>query len=81
MSHPDYQYWYAFCFMITTKDGAMHATCYIGRDEMNINMNTIAEAKRTAKVDDEAVMISCSFLGLMTREAFTGENIDRAAEG
>lgn len=76
MSFSEYKYWYAFCFMNTNETGQTYGTCYRGLDVRGVRMCDIAEAKEVANMPNESVMISCSLLGLMTREAFTGDDID-----
>ncbi len=69
MTDKPLKYWYSFCF----QESNATASTYIGYSENKINMHKIREAKKSAELGPNAVMISCCYLGYMTREEFTGE--------
>lgn len=67
-------HWYSFAFIGTTETGAtMHASTYSGWPTQLITKPRIEEAKRCAGAKPEAVLLSCCYLGHMTRAEMIGE--------
>jgi hypothetical protein len=70
---PDKSYYYAFSFSYSEAQKTTIASCYIGYPDKKITLSRIKEAKRYAEIDEKAVLISCSYLGHMTKKEFMGE--------
>jgi len=67
----DQKHWYCFSFSGKTLDGVMgQASVYIGYDQPGISNPRIMMAKEAAGVRADAVLIACSYLGLMSRDDF-----------
>lgn len=67
-------YWYSLAFLDSAPNGApMNASTYMGWPEQLINKPRIDEAKRGAGVGPGAVLLSCCYLGHMTRPEMLGE--------
>jgi hypothetical protein len=74
----DELYWYALVFQKSVQNSAGYsatttASIYMGWPSRKVTLERIAAAKKGVDVPDDAVIISCSYLGFMTRAEFTGE--------
>ena len=74
-------HWFCFCFEWILKGKVVKASSYIGRYDKDITMEVIDEARDRALVDEHSVLISCSYLGCMTNEKFTGKVEDDESRG
>lgn len=65
-------HWYCFSYIgKLLKDGSHCNACtYTGYEHKEVTLGMIKENKRNAGVADDAVLISVSYLGHMTREEF-----------
>ena len=61
------KYWY--CFVFRTQD--KYSSCYGAYSKKCINLNRIKESKKFAGLDDDSLMISCTYLGFMTKIEFS----------
>lgn len=72
----DKLHWYCFSYYGNSRDGKLtefaHGSAYAGYKTKKITLSRIEENKAFARVSDSSVLISCSYLGLMTNEEFTG---------
>jgi hypothetical protein len=62
-------HWYALSFVHDTRTGS----AYVGQDVLAVDRASIQRAKKTAEMPTDSVLVSCSYLGQMTREFFLGE--------
>ena len=67
-AEPKFHY-YSFAFATDHT----RASVYIGYSDQVITMSRIAEAKKAASVSCNSVLLSCCYLGHMTRHEMTGE--------
>ena len=58
------QHWYAYSFL---GQGNTYSSTYVGYEDNNITMPRIRAAKVFAGVSPDAVVLSVSYLGRMTR--------------
>lgn len=58
------QHWYAYSFL---GQGGAYGSAYIGYEDNNITIPRIRAAKGFADVSPDAVLLSVSYLGHMTR--------------
>jgi len=65
------QHWYCFSYTDIAGSISIFASTYTGYIRKGITMQRINENKKNANVRGEAVLVSCSYLGYMTREEFT----------
>lgn len=69
------KHWFCFCFIgrdtVTGKTAS--ASTYTGLITKNISLPVINEQKSYSQLADDAVLMSVSYLGEMTREEFLGE--------
>jgi len=70
-------HWFAFCFVSGLNGELTHASAYVGIDcasgpiqGYKVTLQDIQEAKQVANVPNNAVLISVSYLGMMTSEEF-----------
>lgn len=71
---PPRLYWYSLAFLDSAPSGApMNASTYMGWPEQLINKPRIDAAKQGAGVGPGAVLLSCCYLGQMTRAQMLGE--------
>lgn len=72
MSKQDLKHWYCFSFSGFDENSKKQcqASSYTGYADRNISMARIRENKAYAGVSDNAVLISCSYLGRMTKSQF-----------
>lgn len=70
------KHWWSFVFSQTTKGATTTASVYMGWEQGSyVNVPRINSAKDSAGVSQEAIMLSCSYLGYMTKEVMMlGEN-------
>ena len=61
------QYWYAFSF----RDNGSIYGCYSGYSNKNINMNKIKKAKEVSGGGQNCALVSCAYLGYMTKTEFS----------
>lgn len=66
------KYWFQMCFLYSTGSGHAYKAQAFGFPENKVTVARIDWAKKEAKVPNEAIMTSCSHLGYMTFEEFTG---------
>ena len=66
-------HWFCFCFEWALDGEIVKASSYIGRYDKDITMEVIDEARGMVLMDEHSVLISCSYLGCMTNEKFTGK--------
>lgn len=63
------KHWWSFVFSQTTNGTITTASVYMGWEQgQYVNIPRINSAKDSAGVSQEAVMLSCSYLGHMTKE-------------
>jgi hypothetical protein len=62
-------HWYALSFVHTTQTGSV----YVGQEVPAVDRASIQRAQQTAEMPADSVLVSCSYLGHMTREFFLGE--------
>ena len=69
-------HWYCFSYIgKDIKTGLTANGCtYSGYTEEGVTLQAITENKQNAGVTDDAVLISVSYLGKMTKEVFTGKS-------
>lgn len=66
------KHWWSFVFSQTTNGATTTASVYMGWEQGEyVNIPRINSAKEAAGVSQEAVMLSCSYLGYMTKELMT----------
>lgn len=72
------KHWWSFVFSQTTNGTTTTVSVYLGWDQGGyVNIPRINSAKDSAGVSREAVMLSCLYLGHMTKEVMMlGENCD-----
>jgi hypothetical protein len=74
----DKYHYYAFCFMGT----GMWASTYIGYKIKDlITLSMIQDAKVAAKISQDSVLVSISYLGHMTHKDFTEECVTPLENG
>ena len=61
------KHYYSFSF-IENNAGAIYASVYIGYPEKFVSIQQISDAKKSAGVSQEAVMLACCYLGHMTNK-------------
>ena len=68
-------HWFCFSYQGYALDNGekCKASTYTGYPLKYVNMKMIQDNKEFAGVDKDAVLISCSYLGHMTKEDFLGE--------
>ncbi len=68
------KHWYALSYRGKCLDSSHQAdaTTYTGYPDTNLTMDHIMEGKENAGVRGDAVLISVSYLGFMTRKEFVG---------
>ena len=64
------QHYYSFSF--ATFEGGQHvyASSYAGYNDPVVSLPRIEQAKRTADVGRDSVLLSCCYLGAMTTDEF-----------
>lgn len=64
------QHYYSFSFV--TFEGGQHvyASSYAGYGNAAVSLPRIEQAKRTADVGPNSVLLSCCYLGVMTADEF-----------
>lgn len=66
------KHWWSFVFSQTTNKTTITSSVYMGWEQGEyVNIPRINSAKEAAGVSQEAVMLSCSYLGYMTKELMT----------
>ena len=63
-------HYYSFTFLITKGHIISYASVYIGDSRKFVSHPQIQDAKKHANVDDDAVLLSCCYLGEMTSDEF-----------
>lgn len=64
------QYYYSLAFYHSDGKKEKVASVYIGYDFKFISLPQIIGAKESAEIDKNAMMLSCCYLGKMTKEEF-----------
>lgn len=62
------QYYYSFAFSHSDGEKEIIASVYIGYDHKFISIPQIKNAKEGAKINKDAVLLSCCYLGKMTKK-------------
>lgn len=62
-------YWFCFSYVDNAR---IYASTYTGYSDKSVTLKHIKENKTYAGVSDNAVLLSLSYLGYMTRMEFTG---------
>jgi hypothetical protein len=65
----DKLYWYSLCFI----HGTNQTNSYLGAPLKCVNIESIRNSKKAAKMPPESLMTSCCYLGYMTKEEFEGK--------
>ena len=66
-------YYYSFAFLKINNNYNKIASIYIGYNQKYVSRPQIESAKKEAGIDPDAVMISCCYLGKMTKEEMQPE--------
>lgn len=74
-------HWFWFCFEWARNGKAVKLSTYMGRYDKDITMAVIDEARDLSLADKDSLLISCSYLGCMTKEKFTGKTKDDESRG
>lgn len=61
-------YWYSLCFAYLKDGGLSYANGYIGRTKNVVSKHDIDDAKKHSKIPENAVLMSCSYLGYATKQ-------------
>lgn len=71
-------HWFCCCFEWVQNGIPTKGTSYIARYDKDVTMAAIDEARDIASISEDAPLTSCSYLGCMTNEKFTGktDNLD-----
>ena len=64
-------HWYCFSYVGAVDSGLQHGCSYVGYESENITHRNIKENKRNAGMKDDAVLVSVTRLGYMTKQEFT----------
>jgi len=70
---------YYFSYMSSKANAMTHACCYVGLKSKRVSKDLIDHQKQYAGVPDDAVLISCGYLGRMTMAEFT-EPVETASD-
>ena len=62
------QHYYSFAFSYSEGNKTRTASVYMGYDYKFISMPQITGAKKAACINNSAVMLSCCYLGKMTKQ-------------
>jgi hypothetical protein len=62
------KHYYSFSFIENNAGEIKYASIYIGYPEKFVSIPQIADAKKSAKVTQDTVMVSCCYLGHMTNK-------------
>ena len=71
----DKKYWYCFSFFGTALTGEENAraSTYTGYSDQRITMPRLKHAKAHAGVKNDSVLVSCSYMGYMTKTEMLGD--------
>lgn len=70
MSNEEQRHWYQFCVMFQTGMGATYKSIACGFTEPKVTNARMAFARRSLDAPSDALIVSISYLGQMTREEF-----------
>lgn len=62
------QHYYSFAFSYPESNKTTTASVYIGYNYKFVSVSQIASAKEAAEINKDAIMLSCCYLGKMTKE-------------
>lgn len=79
------KHWFCFCYTGRSSDsserGQTWANTFTGYPCKEVTVQMINENKANAGVDENATVVSVSYLGYMTRQEFVGDEVDKKLEG
>lgn len=64
------KHWYSITFQLAFPGGLKYSNTYVGYDDAQLSLPRIQQAKKGQGLSDGAVMLSASYLGLMTEAEF-----------
>jgi hypothetical protein len=73
-------HYYSFVFTISEEGTTTTASIYLGNPKKIVTKSQINSAKKAAGMSSDAVMLSCSYLGKMTKYEFVFSKTNSVSE-